>query len=61
MIKSIVSYFRESKAELKRVNWPTKELVKSYTVLVILLSVAVALFLGGLDAVFGWALKTFIL
>lgn len=61
MIQSVIAYFRESRAELKRVNWPTKELVKSYTLLVILLSLATALFLGGLDSVFGWALKTFIL
>lgn len=60
-MKGIIAYFKESKVELQRVSWPTKEQVKSYTVLVILLSIATALFLGGLDFVFGWLLRTFIL
>lgn len=61
MVKGMVSYFKEARAELAKVNWPTKEQVKSYTVLVIILSIAVAIFLGGLDMIFGWALKTFLL
>lgn len=54
-------YFKESRAELKRVNWPTKEQVKNYTFLIIFLSILMALFLGGLDLLFSWGLRTFIL
>lgn len=61
MANKVTSYFKESYAELKRVNWPTKEQVKNYTVLVIILSIATAIFLGGLDLFFGWALKAFII
>lgn len=61
MTNGVVSYFKEARVELAKVNWPTKEQVKSYTVLVIVVSVAVALFLGGLDMVFAWALRTFVL
>lgn len=61
MLKSALNYFKESRAELKRVNWPSRQQVKNYTLIVILLSIVMALFLGGLDFVFSWALKTFIL
>lgn len=61
MLRGLLDYFQESRAELKRVNWPTKDQVKNYTFLIILLSVLVALFLGGLDLLFSWSLRTFIL
>lgn len=61
MANGLVSYFKEARAELLKVNWPTKEQVKNYTVLVIVLSAVTAVFLGGLDALFGLALRTFVL
>ena len=49
MNNNIINFFREAKAELKKVNWPTKNQTINYTLIVIGISLAVAIFLGGLD------------
>ena len=51
-MKKFIEYLKDTKAEVKHVSWPTKDQTVSYTILVILLSVAVALFLGAFDAGF---------
>lgn len=57
---NITKYLKETQAELKEVSWPTKEQTITYTVMVIIISVLVAVFLGGID--FGLKeLLTFIL
>lgn len=61
MLNAFVTYLKESYAEMRRVQWPTREQVKNYTILVVILSITVAIFLGTLDTVFGWALRTFII
>ncbi|PIR73762.1 MAG: preprotein translocase subunit SecE [Candidatus Moranbacteria bacterium CG10_big_fil_rev_8_21_14_0_10_35_21] len=61
MNNNIINFFREAKAELKKVNWPTKNQTINYTLIVIGISLAVAIFLGGLDYFFGYLLKTFII
>lgn len=58
MIKEFVL---EAKAELLKVNWPSKKQTINYTLTVIGVSVVVALFLGSLDYVFSYVLKTFII
>lgn len=45
----ILNYLKETKAELKEVSWPTKSQTISFTILVILISVIVAMFLGAID------------
>ena len=60
-MNKITQFFREAKAELKKVNWPNRQQTIRYTLLVISLSVGVALFLGFLDYIFSYLLKTFIL
>lgn len=45
----IINYFKEVRAELSKVIWPTREQTIRYTVLVIVVAVAVGLILGGLD------------
>jgi preprotein translocase subunit SecE len=57
----IIQFFQEAKAELLKVNWPSRKQTLKYTVLVIAVSIAVAGFLGGLDWVFGYVLKTYII
>ena len=57
----ITQFLKEAKAELEKVNWPTREKTINYTLAVIGISIAMALFLGGLDYFFGQLLKTFIL
>jgi preprotein translocase subunit SecE len=54
-------FLEEAKAELSKVNWPTKQQTIGYTITVIGISLALSLFLGGLDYVFEYLLKTFIL
>lgn len=57
MTQRIITFLQESKQELKRVNWPTKDETKRYTLFVILFSVAFAIFLGLLDYGFLHALE----
>lgn len=45
----VFQFFRESKAELKKVVWPTKEDVISSIKVVIISTIIVAIILGALD------------
>jgi len=47
-----IEYIRSVKLELKQVKWPTHESAMKMTVLVIITSLAVALYSGGLDYLF---------
>lgn len=49
MSNRIISFIQESKQELQRVNWPTKEETRRYTVFVIAFSLAFSAFLGLID------------
>lgn len=49
---SFIQYLKDTKAEMKHVNWPTRSQAINYTILVIVLSVVVALLLGGFDTLF---------
>ncbi len=46
---SVVKYFREAKMELEKVSWPTRKDAIMYSVLVLVLSLATAAFIGILD------------
>ena len=45
-----VTFYRETLAELRKVVWPTREQAQNLTLVVILVVTAMALFLGGIDA-----------
>jgi preprotein translocase subunit SecE len=49
---SPLKFFKEAKAELKKVVWPTKQQVINLTLIVIGVSSLLAAFLGGLDYIF---------
>ncbi|XOU95063.1 MAG: preprotein translocase subunit SecE [Candidatus Kerfeldbacteria bacterium] len=49
MPNKLISYFKESKEELKKVVWPSKKETIKYTILVIGISFVTAVFLGALD------------
>ncbi|MBI2085972.1 preprotein translocase subunit SecE [Candidatus Daviesbacteria bacterium] len=51
MITKPIDFIKEVWQELAKVAWPTREQTVRYTVLVIVVAVAVGLFLGGLDAI----------
>ncbi|KKQ67805.1 MAG: preprotein translocase subunit SecE [Candidatus Nealsonbacteria bacterium RIFCSPLOWO2_12_FULL_39_31] len=57
----IVDFFKEVGLEIKKVNWPSRQETIKYTLIVIGVSLAVALFLGGLDIVFQYLLNSFLL
>lgn len=57
MATRISSYFRESYHELKKVAWPSRKEVTQNTIVVIVISLAVAIFLGLLDYFFTWGLE----
>jgi preprotein translocase subunit SecE len=50
-------YIKESIEEMKKVTWPTRKETYYYTLLVIGISIAVALFLGLLDYIFNFGFK----
>jgi preprotein translocase subunit SecE len=52
MLERIKVFFQESKQELKRVNWPTRQQTIRYTLFVIGISAVVAVFLGFFDFIF---------
>lgn len=56
----ITNYFRDAVAEIRKVTWPSKREVTQYTITVIAMSLGLALFLGGLDAVFNQILSKII-
>lgn len=54
-------FLKEAKAELKKVNWPSRRQTIIYTAIVIGISIVVAIFLGGLDYFFSYLVKNIIL
>jgi preprotein translocase subunit SecE len=61
LLNRIKTFLKEVKVELKKVNWPTRKQAIKYTLIVIGVSFAVAIFLGGLDFIFTWIISKFIL
>lgn len=53
----LTNYVKASVAEMKKVTWPTKKETYNYTLLVIGISLAVAIFLGALDYIFSLGLE----
>jgi len=45
----IVEYFISARAELKKVAWPTRPEITRFSILVIVISLAIAAFFGILD------------
>lgn len=53
MITKAVTFVKEARIELSKVTWLTKQQTMRYSLLVIVISLAVAAFLGTLDYFFG--------
>jgi preprotein translocase SecE subunit len=53
----ILNYLKETKAEMKQVNWPSRRLTFVFTLIVILVSVLVAYYLGLFDVLFSRGLE----
>ena len=54
---AIKRYLRETRAELRKVHWPTRQESWSLTMIVMSVTVTMALFLGLLDYLFSATLK----
>ena len=61
ILDKIVNYLKETRVEMKKVNWLTRNEVIKYTLIVIGLSFVVAMFLGGLDFLFTFLISKFLL
>jgi len=57
----LVEYIKETRGEMKHMNWPTKSQATNYTLVVIGLSVVTALILALADFVFSLGIEKFIL
>jgi preprotein translocase subunit SecE len=49
---AIVRYFKETRAEIRKVTWPTRQEATNLTLIVLAVTVAMAIFLGAVDYVF---------
>lgn len=49
---SLVSFFREVKAEVKRITWPSKDETKKALIAVIIFTLIYIVLVGGLDFIF---------
>jgi len=59
-MNKLVKYIKDSRIELKKVVWPTKQQTRNHTLMVIGVSLAVAVFLGAVDFLLNKVLEIFI-
>lgn len=57
----LITYVKETRAEMMHVNWPTRKQTIIYTTIVVVLSLVVAVFLGAFDTFFTYLLDTFVI
>lgn len=53
----LIEYIKETRAELKHVSWPTRKQAIVFTVVVIVISLITAAYLGAFDYIFTTLLK----
>lgn len=58
--KGFMGLLRNSRTELRRITWPTKQDTFTTTWIVLLVSVVMALILWALDQLFGWLIRAII-
>ena len=50
----IIKYFKETRAELKKVSWPTRQEALNLTLIVVAFTIFMAALLGIIDYIFAW-------
>ena len=60
MIGKIKKFFEETRLEFRHVNWPTRQEAARLTMVVMVLSLCLALFLGAFDYLFSYLLRMFL-
>jgi len=58
MLARLINYFREARAELARVTWPSREEVIQATEAVLLFTFFMMIILWIYDLFFGWLVQT---
>ena len=53
-MSSLMNFIREAKAELKKVTWPTRRQIWYWTLIVIVFTLVVSLYLGLVDFLLAW-------
>lgn len=56
-MNSILKYLNETKEEMKNVKWPTRKQAINFTVIVIIVSIIIAYYLGLFDYLFATGLR----
>jgi len=51
-MKKIVKFLKEVQSELKKVRWPNKKELVKLTTVVIIVTIIVSIYIGGLDFIF---------
>ena len=59
-MSKIITFLKDVKIELSRVSWPTRKQTARYTLIVLGVSVALGIFLGGLDFIYARILNLLI-
>jgi len=60
LFKDFLVFIKESRAELRKVNWPTRAETVKYTLIVVGMSLALAAILGALDFIYVQILNRFV-
>ncbi|OGF82237.1 preprotein translocase subunit SecE [Candidatus Giovannonibacteria bacterium RIFCSPLOWO2_01_FULL_46_13] len=61
IFEKFTNYLKDTRQEMRHVNWPTRQNTVRFTLLVIGASIILAAFLGLLDIVFQYLLNNFVL
>jgi preprotein translocase subunit SecE len=59
-MNKLINYFKEARQELAKVAWPSKQTTLQHTGIVIVLSIVMAVFLGGIDYLLTKILQLFV-
>lgn len=60
-MSKLLDFFKDVRAELAKVSWPTRRDTTNYTFVVIGLTVALAIFLAVFDYLFQYVLQTLVI
>ena len=61
MFLKLTSYISESRQELKKVNWPSRQETIRLTIIVIGISIGLAIFLGAIYFILRYILEAFLI
>ena len=54
---ALVHYLKETRAEIRKVSWPTRAEATNLTLIVLAVTVAMAVFLGAVDVLFSTLIR----